>query len=186
MSNQTNIFLVGPMGAGKTTVGRRLARLRDMQFVDSDHELEQRTGVDIPVIFEYEGEAGFRKREARMLEELTARTGIVLATGGGIVLDPANRGLLQSRGSVVFLRATVEQQLERTRHSRNRPLLDTDDRRARLESLATERDPLYQAVADLIIATSKSRAQNTARRVDRELKRVQSESAARETGDCVE
>jgi shikimate kinase len=159
MLQQSNIFLIGPMGAGKTTVGRRLAQVRGLLFVDSDHEVEERTGVDIPYIFEREGEAGFRRREHQAIEALTARSGIVLATGGGAVLDPENRRLLAARGVVVYLQASVDQQLARTLRSGNRPLLQqAADRRAVLEDLLRVRDPLYREIADLVVATDRRSA----------------------------
>jgi shikimate kinase len=152
--NQTqNLFLVGPMGAGKSAVGRQLARLLHLTFVDSDEEIESRTGVDIPFIFEKEGEAGFRKREARVIDELTGRDGVVLATGGGAILDPQSRNFLGARGVVVYLHTTVEQQLARTRKGRERPLLEDGDPRQTLEELFAVRDPLYREVADLVVAT---------------------------------
>jgi len=148
-----NIFLVGPMGAGKTTIGRQLAKALSMDFVDSDHEIELRTGANIPLIFDLEGEAGFRRREQAVIDELTRRSGIVLATGGGAVLDPENRAHLSQRGRVIYLHAVADQLVERTARDRNRPLLQTDDPRERLESLMEVRDPLYREVADLIIET---------------------------------
>jgi shikimate kinase len=148
-----NIFLVGMMGAGKTSVGRILARRLNKEFVDSDHVIEERTGVRIPVIFEIEGEAGFRQRESQIIDELTGRQGIVLATGGGAILAQHNRDLLRSRGTVVYLRASVKDLLHRTRHDKNRPLLQTADPRARLTELFQLRDPLYQEVAHLTIDT---------------------------------
>lgn len=148
-----NIFLVGLMGAGKTSVGRRLARRLGKSFYDCDEEVEQATGVRIPVIFEIEGESGFRAREARMLAELAVRSEIVLATGGGAVLIDANRDRLRSRGTVVYLRATVRDLLNRTRHDKNRPLLQAVDPRARLTELYEKRDPLYRDVAHLTIDT---------------------------------
>ncbi len=151
---KTNIFLVGPMGAGKSTTGRVLARRLGLDFVDSDTEIEARTGADIPLIFEIEGEAGFRQREEAMIDELSQREGIVLATGGGAILSPANRRRLGARGFVVYLETSVEQQLERTQHDRNRPLLQTDDREARLRRLLEERAPLYRETADLVVPTS--------------------------------
>lgn len=147
------LFLVGPMGAGKTTIGRQLAAALGLSFVDSDKEIEARTGVDIPTIFDIEGEAGFRERESRILDELTAREGICLATGGGAVGRAENRERLKGRGLVIYLRCSVEQQLRRTQRDRNRPLLQTQDPRARLQALMAERDPLYCEVADLIIRT---------------------------------
>ena len=133
MSTQHNVFLVGPMGSGKTAVGRQLARKLGLKFVDADAEIEERTGVDIPYIFEKEGEAGFRRREREVIEELTAREGLVLATGGGTVLDPDNRDRLRERGRVVYLRTSVDQQLARTRRSAHRPLLRTANPRETLQ-----------------------------------------------------
>ena len=153
MRKPQNLFLVGPMGAGKSAVGRQLARLLHLEFVDSDEEIERRTGVDIPFIFEKEGEEGFRKRETRAIDDLSRRDGIVLATGGGAVVDPQNRNHLGARGFVVYLRTSVDQQLSRTRKGRDRPLLDSVDPRAVLESLMTQRDPLYQEIADLTVET---------------------------------
>lgn len=148
-----NIFLVGLMGAGKTTVGKLLAKRLGKVFYDSDHEIESRTGVNIPVIFELEGEAGFRKREATVIEELTKMHDIVLATGGGAVLSKQNRENLSQHGFVVYLRASVNDLWHRTRNDKNRPLLQTDDPRAKLEKLFSERDPFYREIADIIIDT---------------------------------
>ncbi|HLG52433.1 MAG TPA: shikimate kinase AroK [Steroidobacteraceae bacterium] len=148
-----SIFLVGPMGAGKTAVGRQLAGRLGLEFADSDAEIVARTGVDIAYIFEREGEAGFRARERSVIDELTQRPGIVLATGGGAVLLPENRECLAARGTVVFLDASIEQQLQRTRRSRHRPLLVTPDPRARLEELMRVREPLYRSIAALTIRT---------------------------------
>jgi len=148
-----SIFLVGPMGAGKTAVGRQLARRLGLQFADSDVEIETRTGVDIAYIFEREGEEGFRMRERDVIDELTRTGGLVLATGGGAILSPLNRERLASRGTVVFLDTTIEQQLERTARSQHRPLLATADRRAKLEELMQIRDPLYRSIAAVTIRT---------------------------------
>jgi shikimate kinase len=164
-----NIFLVGPMGAGKSAVGRQLARMLKLEFHDSDVEIEARTGVDISFIFEKEGEAGFRRREREVIAALTALEGIVLATGGGAVLDPANREVLASRGLVVYLEASVSQQLERTRVTTSRPLLDTPDPAARLAQLMHERDPLYRALATLTIATNGRIVREVAQDVRRRL-----------------
>jgi shikimate kinase len=143
------------MGAGKTTVGRQLAKQLGKTFIDSDQEIEARTGVRIPVIFEIEGEAGFRKREETIIELLTAQSNIVLGTGGGAVLSAANREFLKSRGMVVYLRGSPEQLYERTRHDKSRPLLQTEDPLAKLKALYAQRDPLYREVADLIVDTGR-------------------------------
>jgi 3-dehydroquinate synthase len=155
-----NIFLVGLMGAGKTTIGRLLARRLDMTFIDSDHEIEARTGATIPWIFEIEGEASFRRREADVIRELTAGSGIVLATGGGAVLDPASRALLAERGTVIYLRASVSSILQRTAHDKNRPLLQTADPRKKLEDLTAQREPLYREIADMVIDTGRPNVQS--------------------------
>ncbi|SFM63984.1 shikimate kinase [Ectothiorhodospira mobilis] len=168
LAERTNIVLVGPMGAGKSTVGRHLAARLQMPFVDSDRELESRTGVDIPTIFEYEGEEGFRRREAAVLEDLCARCGIVLATGGGAVMRPENREQLQRCGLVVYLRTPVTLQLKRTARDRNRPLLQTEDPRARLEALLEVRDPLYREVAHLIVDTDREHLRSTVRLIARQ------------------
>jgi len=149
-----SIFLVGMMGAGKTSVGRVLAKRLQKTFYDSDHVIEDRTGVKIPVIFEIEGEAGFRVRESAVVDELTALRDIVLATGGGAVLSEKNRDRLRTRGTVVYLRASVRDLLSRTRHDKNRPLLlQAADPRARLTELYDKRDPLYREVAHLTVDT---------------------------------
>ena len=153
MKHPQNLFLVGPMGAGKSAVGRQLARMLHLDFVDSDEEIESRTGVDIPFIFEKEGEAGFRRREATVIDDLSQQEGIVLATGGGAIMDPQNRNHLGARGFVVYLRTSVDQQLSRTRKGRERPLLQNDDPRAVLEELMATREPLYREIADLTVDT---------------------------------
>ena len=148
-----NIFFVGLMGAGKTTVGRLLAKHLDKTFYDTDHEIERRTGVNIPLIFEVEGEAGFRKREVAVIEELSQMQNIVLATGGGAVLLEENRETLKKNGTVIYLRANVHELWQRTRNDKNRPLLQNADPRAKLEQLFTERDPLYREVASIVLDT---------------------------------
>ena len=162
MIGSQNIFLVGPMGSGKTAVGKQVARLLGLPFVDSDHEIERHTGADIPLIFEREGEAGFRRREADVIAELTARTGIVLATGGGAVLSPENRQHLKTLGWVVYLETTVAQQAERATRTRNRPLLNGGDARQRLQELMAIREPLYREVADLAVPTTRKRVHQVA------------------------
>ncbi len=153
MRHPQNIFLIGPMGAGKSAVGRQLAKLLHLSFVDSDDEIETRTGVDIPFIFEKEGEDGFRKREAKVIDDLSAMESVILATGGGAVVDPQNRSRLGARGFVVYLYTTVDQQLARTQKGRERPMLADGDSRKILEDLMAVRDPLYREIADLTVET---------------------------------
>jgi shikimate kinase len=148
--SERNIYLVGPMGSGKTTIGQRLARLLGKEFLDCDHELEAQTGASVSLIFDVEGEHGFRDRETRMLEELTSRPGVLIATGGGVVLREENRKLLSETGLVVYMRTSVRQQLRRLSRDRSRPLLQTADRRKKLTDLAEERNPLYQEIADIV------------------------------------
>ena len=157
------------MGAGKTTVGKLLAQHLDKQFFDCDREIESRSGVSIPLIFEIEGEAGFRRRESRMLEELTARENSVLATGGGAVLTEENRRLLTERGTVVYLRAAVHELWLRTRHDKSRPLLQGSDVRARLKALYAERDPLYRDIADIVMDTSRQSVRMLVMQLERNL-----------------
>jgi shikimate kinase len=148
-----NVFLIGPMGSGKTAVGKQLARVLHLHFYDSDAEIEHRTGVDIPYIFEKEGEAGFREREREVIDSLTQMHDVIVATGGGAVLSPQNREYLGSRGFVVYLKTSVEQQLERTRHGRQRPLLYTPNPEAKLRELMSLRAPLYESIAALVVCT---------------------------------
>jgi shikimate kinase len=159
---QSNIFLIGPMGSGKTAVGRQLAKLLDMQFYDSDAEIERITGVDIPFIFEKEGEAKFRERECEVIDSLTELNGIILATGGGAILAAQNRQHLQARGKVVYLLTSVEQQLDRVRHGRHRPLLHTADPEQRLRELLAIRAPLYESIATIIVPTNHRRVPTVA------------------------
>ena len=165
-----NIYLVGLMGAGKTSVGRILARRMHKTFVDSDHEIEHRTGVRIPVIFEIEGEVGFRKREASVVHELVQQPNIVLATGGGVVLDSENRRVLRATGTVVYLRAAATELWLRTRHDKNRPLLQTGDPLGKLEELHRLRDPLYRETAHLVIDTGNQAIRTLVNRLERELR----------------
>lgn len=150
-ANGEPIVLVGMMGAGKSTVGREYARRHRLTFIDCDHELEARTGVKIATIFEIEGEAGFRRRESQLIEELIDASGVVLGTGGGVVLSPDNRAILQRRGIVVYLNVPPRVLWERTRHDRSRPLLQVPNPRERIETLYRERDPLYREVADIVV-----------------------------------
>ena len=154
-----NIFLVGLMGAGKTTVGRALAKRLNKRFVDSDHEIEARTGASIPLIFEIEGEASFRQREAEVIRDLAAQDDLVLATGGGAILNADNRRLLHSRGTVIYLRASINAILQRTSHDKNRPLLQTADPRKTVEELFRIREPLYNEIADIVIDTGRPNVQ---------------------------
>ena len=165
-----NVFLVGPMGAGKTTIGRQLARLLKRDFLDSDREIEQRTGVNIPLIFELEGEAGFRTRERGVIDELTQLPNIVLATGGGAILDPDNRKHLSERGTVVYLETSVEQQLKRTGRDRNRPLLQTENPKSRLQELLAIRDPLYREIANITVLTDGRTAKDVVNQIMRHIR----------------
>lgn len=167
-----NIFLVGLMGAGKSTVGRQLGKSLKKDFVDCDKAIEERTGVNISLIFELEGEEGFRKREQAMLDDLTQRDNIVLATGGGAVLSEQNRAFLMSRGFVVFLNAPVELLVERTARDRNRPLLQTEDPAARIAALLEAREPLYQQVADTVVATGRRSARYVVKEIQRRLEQL--------------
>lgn len=163
MQDNGNIFLVGLMGAGKTTVGRMLARRLGRRFLDSDHEIEQRCGVSVSVIFEIEGEHGFRAREAQVIAELTALEGIVLATGGGAVLSEHNRRYLVERGTVVYLKGEPEELNRRLRNEKNRPLLAGGDRLEHLRELHQARDPLYRGIADVIVESGARSAQSLTR-----------------------
>jgi len=151
--NNNNIYLIGPMGVGKSTVGRQLARTRNWSFIDSDREIETRTGVSIATVFEYEGEAGFRKREQAVIKDVVLQTPVVLATGGGVVLSQANREALRAHGFVVYLTCSVDKLVQRTRSDTERPLLQTTDRRQRIEALLHERESLYQQCAHFVVDT---------------------------------
>ncbi|MDB5937369.1 MAG: 3-dehydroquinate synthase, partial [Massilia sp.] len=155
-----NVFLVGLMGAGKTTIGRILARKLGKRFIDSDHEIEARTGASIPWIFEIEGEESFRRREAEVIRDLCAEDGVVLATGGGAVLNAETRASLKARGTVIYLRANVNSIMVRVSHDKNRPLLQTADPRRRLEELMAQREPLYREIAELVIDTGRPNVQS--------------------------
>ena len=169
MLDKANLFLIGPMGSGKTAVGRQLSRLLGMPFHDSDTEIERRTGVDIAFIFEKEGEAGFRQREREAIEALTAMDRIVLATGGGAVLLPENRRNLAERGCVIYLETSVTQQVDRVKQGRNRPLLSNVDTTTKLAQLLQDRAPLYKEIADLVIATDGRRVRGVAEDILRQL-----------------
>ena len=167
-----NLYLIGLMGAGKTTIGRLLAKHFARPFFDSDLEIESSTGVKVPVIFEIEGEAGFRQRESQVIADLTQRQGIVLATGGGAVLDPANRDALKASGYVVYLRAQPPDLWQRTAQDRNRPLLRTADPEARLRQLYSDRDPLYCATAHMIMDTGRQSAHLLAGKLEQQIRNV--------------
>jgi shikimate kinase len=169
MLSKRNIFLIGPMGSGKSAVGRHLARLFRLSFHDSDADIEAKTGVDVAFIFEKEGEAGFRVRERESIERLTQLEGVVIATGGGAVIHPDNRRALADRGVVVYLETSVEQQLERTRHGKHRPLLNDTDPKMKLSELMQERALLYREIADLTVSTDGRRVQLVAEEIYREL-----------------
>lgn len=160
-----NIFLVGPMGAGKSSIGRHVSQLTGHQFFDSDHEIEARTGANIPWIFDVEGEQGFRDREEAMIDELTQETNIILATGGGCVQREKNRANLMARGTVVFLQTSVEEQMARTNRDKNRPLLQTENPEEKLRELLTKRLPLYQEVADVTVITDKRNVKEVANEI---------------------
>lgn len=158
------------MGAGKTTIGKLLARRLNKTFVDSDHEIEKRTGVNIPLIFELEGETGFRARECSVIEELTRQKNIVLATGGGAVLNKQNRDNLSRNGTVIYLRAGIEDLWQRTRHDKSRPLLQTADPQAKLKELFAQRDPLYREIADIIMDSGEQSVHALVHQIEEQLK----------------
>ncbi len=177
MLANSNIFLIGPMGSGKTAVGRQLARILRVPFVDSDAEIETRTGAEIPLIFDKEGEAGFREREREAVEALTRREPVVLSTGGGAILFPANREALAARGAVVYLQTSVAQQAVRVRSGRKRPLIaQSRDPVARLTELLAEREPLYTATADATVCTDGRKVRAVAEQVLRQLRALGWES----------
>ncbi|MGZ8215714.1 shikimate kinase AroK [Methylomagnum sp.] len=172
MRQTKNIYLIGPMGAGKTTIGRLLAKNLGVSFVDSDKEIEKRTGVSIPMIFEYEGESGFRKRESETLADLVKLEGIVMATGGGSVLLRENREGLRRNGFVVYLHCPVDKQFERTHKDSNRPLLNTDNPRKKLADLFSIREPLYRSIADSVVDTGQCSSRSAVRQIMRVYNRI--------------
>lgn len=165
MNSSSRVFLIGPMGAGKSTIGRLLSRELSFPFKDSDHEIEERTGADIPWIFDMEGEGGFRNREASIIDELTQLPKVVLATGGGAILREENRQHMCSRGTVVYLETSVDQQYQRTYRDKNRPLIQQNNPREVLEKLMAVRDPLYRSAADLIVSTHLGNPQAVVRKI---------------------
>ena len=169
MAEKRNIFLVGPMGAGKSTIGRHLAQLLHLEFHDSDQEIENRTGADIAWVFDVEGEEGFRRREAQVIADLTEKQGIVLATGGGSVQSKEVRNFLSARGIVVYLETTIDKQVARTQRDKRRPLLQVDDPRQVLESLAEIRNPLYEEIADVVVKTDDQSAKIVASQIIEQL-----------------
>ncbi|WP_328986691.1 shikimate kinase AroK [Thiorhodovibrio winogradskyi] len=169
MTLPPNIFLVGPMGAGKSTIGRQLAETLGYEFLDSDQEIQQRTGVDIPTVFEFEGEAGFRARERQVIEDLTEQDGVVLATGGGAVMVAENRQRLAARGFVIYLHCSAEQQHARTARDRNRPLLANEDPLTTLKELMAVREPVYRQVADMVVSTERRGTASVVKEIARRL-----------------
>jgi len=164
-----NIFLIGPMGSGKTTIGRQLAGRLDKHFYDSDREIEKRTGADIALIFEIEGEEGFRQREVKMIKELSSMGDIVLATGGGVVLSADNRACLKTCGKVVYLKSSPEKLFDRTARDKERPLLNTTDRMTTIKELMEKRGPLYEEIADLIVTTDNNSIKQIVNKISQQL-----------------
>ncbi|QCI21892.1 shikimate kinase AroK [Buchnera aphidicola (Hyadaphis tataricae)] len=173
MAEKRNIFLIGPMGAGKSTIGRQLSQQLNIDFFDSDQELEKRTGADISWVFDVEGEHGFRLREKKIIDELTKKQGIILATGGGSVSFKETRNFLSARGIVVYLETTIEKQLERTKRDKKRPLLNVSiDNRIILEELANKRNPLYEEIADITVKTDEYSSKSVAFNIIRLLEKI--------------
>ncbi|QCI19053.1 shikimate kinase AroK [Buchnera aphidicola] len=173
MAEKRNIFLIGPMGAGKSTIGRQLSQQLNMEFFDSDQEIEKRTGASISWVFDVEGENGFREREVKVINEITQKQGIILATGGGSVKFKETRNILSARGIVIYLETTIEKQLSRTKRDKKRPLLQTNiSNRIILEKLAFERNPLYEEIADLKIHTDTQSAKSVAYNIIRLLEKI--------------
>lgn len=176
MLENNNLFLVGPMGSGKTTIGRQLARRLKKSFLDSDHEIEGHTGASISLIFDIEGESGFRAREVSMIDELTQKENIILSTGGGAVLAAENRAHLQERGTVIYLHASLKRLFYRTSRDKNRPLLQTDNPREKLRKIVKERDPLYRETADLIVETENRTVHQVVNYIIRQVKKRNNEN----------
>lgn len=172
MDRLENIYLIGLMGAGKTTIGRQLARSLKLPFYDSDKAIEDQTGVDIPTIFEFEGEEGFRLREQKMIQHLTSLKGIVLATGGGAILHEENRKLLMRNGFVVYLRCSIDRIMDRTRKDTQRPLLKTENPRERIEALLEQREPIYLSCADFQIDTGRQQSKEVVKNIIRKFRLV--------------
>ena len=183
MTIDDNIFLVGPMGVGKTTIGKVLADELGLKFFDSDREIEAVTGADIPWIFDMEGESGFRARESKMIAELSSRKGVVLATGGGSVLADENRKCIKDRGFVVYLRASLAQQLERTGRDKNRPLLQTPDPAGKIKELMNIREPLYREVADIIVDTNRRNPRTVSNEIVTRLIKLRQQETTADSGD---
>ena len=165
MAEKRNIFLIGPMGAGKSTIGRHLAQMLHLEFHDSDQEIEKRTGADIAWVFDVEGEEGFRVRETKVISDLSEMQGIVLATGGGSIQSKEIRNYLSARGFVVYLETTIDKQVARTQRDKRRPLLQVDDPREVLETLAETRNPLYEEIADVVVKTDDQSAKVVANQI---------------------
>ncbi len=165
MAEKRNIYIVGPMGAGKSTIGRQIAQQLHLEFVDSDAEIERRTGAEIAWVFDVEGEDGFRKREAEVIGDLTEQQGIVLATGGGSIISKEVRNKLSARGFVVYLETAIDKQVARTQRDKRRPLLRSDNPRQVLEDLAKDRNPLYEEIADLTVHTDDQSAKLVAKEI---------------------
>jgi len=165
MQKIANVFLVGPMGAGKSSIGRQLAQILGYDFIDSDHEIEHRAGANIPWIFDVEGEEGFRDREETIIDELSQESNIILATGGGSIIREQNRRVLAARGLVVYLKVSIDQQLRRTAKDKNRPLLQTNNPKEVLEALIETRGPLYEEIADLVVDTDRCSVKEVAKEI---------------------
>ena len=176
MPENTNLFLVGPMGSGKTTIGRQLARRLKKSFIDSDHEIEDHTGASISLIFDIEGEEGFRSREKAIIDELTQQENIILSTGGGVILAEENRQNLKTRGTVIYLHAPLKKLFYRTSRDKNRPLLQTENPREKLRQIVEERDPLYRKTADLIVETENRTVHQVVNYIIRQVKDSKKES----------